>query len=214
MLKKLALSIIFIFLTAYSLNANENSPTPQALESQLTSEEQTILIQQISEHNSNIKTMVGKFLQIDSNGGRVEGMFYLDRPNKIRFRYAPPSREEIISVGRGFYVIDRAEETKYAYPQDQIPLRIFLNEKINLFDANITNVTTSTDYIAIEITDESLIGTVEVALIFDIATKDLVQWVLTEPSGAQLTFSLYDVQKNLIIPKSYFYIPAQYKSKR
>ncbi|MCF6343873.1 MAG: outer membrane lipoprotein carrier protein LolA [Devosiaceae bacterium] len=204
MLKRLTLFIIIIILAINPVKSLEHSLT----------QEQIDLINEISQYNSDIKTMVGKFLQIDSSGARTEGMFYLDRPDKIRFRYAPPSREEIISIGRGFYVIDRREETKFAYPQDQIPLRIFLNEKINLLDANITEVTASEDYIAITIVDETQIGPVKVALIFEIETKDLVQWVLTEPSGAQLTFSLYDVQKNLIIPKAYFYIPAQYGAKR
>ncbi len=204
MLKRLTLFVIIIILAINPAKSLEHSLT----------QEQINLINEISQYNSDIKTMVGKFLQIDSSGARTEGMFYLDRPNKIRFRYAPPSREEIISVGRGFYVIDRREETKFAYPQDQIPLRIFLNEQINLLDANITEVTASEDYIAITIVDETQIGPVKVALIFEIETKDLVQWVLTEPSGAQLTFSLYDVQKNLIIPKSYFYIPAQYGAKK
>ena len=204
MIKRLAIFISIIIISITPTNALER----------LLSEEEKLLIKQISEHNSNIKTMVGRFLQIDTNGNRAEGTFYLERPNKIRFRYAPPSREEIISVGRGFYVIDREEETKYAYPQDQIPLRIFLKEKIDLLEANIANVETSNDFVAITLTDETQIGTVEIALIFDIVLKDLVQWTLTEPSGARLTFSLYDVQQNLKIPKSYFYIPAQYKSKR
>jgi outer membrane lipoprotein-sorting protein len=50
-------------------------------------------------------------------------------------------------------------------------------------------------------------------LIFDKGTKDLSQWVLTEPSGEELTFSLYDVQKGVDIPKSFFYIDASFTSK-
>ncbi len=203
MIKFFASLIITLSLTIMPTNAMQRLLTP----------EETQLINEISIYNSNIKTMVGRFLQIDTNGARVEGTFFLDRPNKIRFRYAPPSREEIVSVGRGFYILDRREETKYAYPQDQIPLRLFLEEKIDLLSANITDVTSSDDFISISIADETIVGTVEVALIFNIATKDLKQWTLTEPSGAQLTFSLYDVELNLEIPKSYFYIPAQYKAK-
>ena len=82
-----------------------------ALDRELTSEEMQ-LITEINEHNSAIKTMVGRFLQIDTRGQRIEGTFFLERPGKIRFRYNPPSREEIISVGRGFFVIDRKEQTK------------------------------------------------------------------------------------------------------
>lgn len=184
----------------------------QALDRLLTPEEEQ-LIREINAHNTAIDTMVGRFLQIDTQGGRTEGTFYIDRPGKVRFRYAPPSREEIISVGRGFYVIDRRERTQYAYPQDQVPLRQFLGEEINLFTANIVDVVSSDDFISITISDDTPIGIVEVALIFDIESKDLKQWTLTEPSGAELTFSLYDVATNIEIPKSYFYIDPTYKAK-
>ena len=65
-------------------------------------------------------------------GERIEGTFFLERPGKIRFRYNPPSSEEIISVGRGFYVINREEQTQYAYPQDHVPLRQFLDRRDRL----------------------------------------------------------------------------------
>ncbi len=180
-----------------------------ALDRALT-EQEAQLITEINQHNSAIKTMAGRFLQIDSAGNRTEGTFFIDRPNKVRFRYAPPSREEIRSVGNGFYVIDRAEETQYAYPQSKVPLRQFLQEKINLFEANIVNVVSSEDYISVSLSDETPVGTVEVALIFEIASKDLKQWTLTEPSGAELTFSMYDVQTNVEIPKAFFYIDPRY----
>ena len=176
----------------------------------ILSDEEELLIHQINAHNSDIKTMAGRFEQIDSNGGRTEGLFFIERPNKVRFRYGPPSHEEIVSEGRGFYIIDRVEKTKYAYPQDQIPLRQFLADDINLFEANIVDVVSSTDYISVTISDETPIGVVEVSLVFDIATKDIKQWTLIEPSGAQLTFAMSDVQTGVKIPKAYFRIDATY----
>jgi outer membrane lipoprotein-sorting protein len=175
--------------------------------------EETQLITDISAHNSAITTMAGRFLQIDTQGTRIEGTFYLQRPGKIRFRYNPPSREEIISVGRGFYVIDRKEKTQYAYPQDKVPLRQFLDQNINLFASNIVDYHQSKDYVSVTLSDDTPAGTVRVALVFDIESKDLVQWVLTDPSGSTLTFSLYDVQKDIEIPKSYFYLDPTYASK-
>ena len=62
-----------------------------ALDRALTPEEQQ-LIADIGTHNSAIRSMVGRFLQIDTNGGRTEGTFFLERPDKIAFRYAPPTR--------------------------------------------------------------------------------------------------------------------------
>ncbi|HEY0032084.1 MAG TPA: outer-membrane lipoprotein carrier protein LolA [Devosia sp.] len=182
-----------------------------ALERALTAEEQQ-LINDIGEHNSQIRTMVGRFLQIDTDGGRQEGTFFLQRPDKIAFRYAPPSREEIVSVGRGFYVLNRRDETYYAYPQDTIPLRQFLGDRINLLDANVVDVTNADGYMTITVVDETVAGTVQVSLIFDTDTKDLAQWSLVEPSGAELTFSLYDVEKGVEIPRAFFSIPATYKA--
>jgi len=181
-----------------------------ALDRALTAEEQQ-LIANIGEHNSAIRTMAGRFLQIDTQGGRQEGTFFLERPDKVRFRYNPPSREEIVSVGRGFYVVNRKEETYYAYPQDSIPLRQFLGDRIDLLNANVLAVTASDGYMSVTISDETVAGTVQVSLIFDVETLDLSQWSLVEPSGAELTFSLYDVQKNVEIPRSNFSIPATYK---
>ncbi len=176
-----------------------------ALDRMLTPEEET-LIKEINAHNSAIHTMAGRFLQIDTMGNRAEGMFFLERPNKIAFRYAPPSREQIVSVGKGFFLIDKAEKKVSTYPQDSVPLRQFLKKDINLFEANILDVVSDDTHISITITDDTPAGTVQVALIFDKQSKDLVQWTLTEPSGAELTFSIYDTAFNLELPESLFYI--------
>lgn len=182
-----------------------------ALDRALSAEEQQ-LIADINAHNSEIRTMVGRFLQIDTGGGRTEGTFFLERPDKIAFRYAPPSREEIVSVGRGFYVLNRRDETYYAYPQDTIPLRQFLGNNIDLLNANVVDVTTADSYMTITVIDETVAGTVQVSLIFDTDTKDLAQWSLVEPNGSELTFSLYDVEKGVQIPRAFFSIPATYKA--
>ncbi|HVW91929.1 MAG TPA: outer membrane lipoprotein carrier protein LolA [Devosia sp.] len=186
---------------------------PALAQSRPLTDDEKQLINAISAYNSSIRTMVGRFIQIDTNGQRTEGTFYLQRPDKVRFRYNPPSRQEIISVGRGFYVIDRREKTQYAYPQDKVPLRQFLSDKIDLLSANIIDMSQTDSYATITLSDDTPEGRVQVALIFDKATKDLAQWVLTEPSGQELTFSLYDVQKNVEIPKSFFYIDANLTSK-
>jgi len=176
-----------------------------ALDRMLTPEEED-MIKQINAHNTAIHTMAGRFVQIDTMGNRAEGMFFLERPNKISFRYAPPSRQQIVSVGEGFFLIDKAEKKVSTYPQDAIPLRQFLKKDINLFEANILDVVMDDTHISVTLIDDTPAGTVQVDLIFDKESKDLVQWTLTEPSGAELTFSIYDVAFNLELPDSLFFI--------
>lgn len=201
----------FVALAAAATLALTFVAPASALDRAMTPEEQQ-MITEINAHNSGIRTMVGRFLQIDSAGERIEGTFYLERPNKIKFRYNPPSREEIVSVGRGFYVVDRKEQTQYAYPQDKIPLRQFLNENIDFFKTNIVDLTRADNYFSITIADDTPSGVVQVSLIFDVNTKELAQWTLVEPNGGQLTFSLFDVQKGVDIPKSFFYIDPTFRA--
>jgi outer membrane lipoprotein-sorting protein len=197
---------------ALLLAATALTPVAAQEEPRQLTEDETTLITEINTHNSAIKTMVGRFLQIDTQGQRIEGTFFLERPGKILFRYNPPSYEQIVSVGRGFYVVDRKEKTQYAYPQDKVPLRQFLDSNIDLFKANIVAVDHSDDYFTVTLQDDTPAGIVMVSLIFDKESKDLKQWTLVEPSGSELTFSLYDVEKDVEIPRSYFYIDPTFKA--
>jgi outer membrane lipoprotein-sorting protein len=198
-------------LTA-ALAATALSPVLAQEEPRALTEEEIALINEINTHNSAIKTMVGRFLQIDTQGQRIEGTFFLERPGKILFRYNPPSYEQIVSVGRGFYVVDRKEKTQYAYPQDKVPLRQFLDSNIDLFKSNLIAVDHSADYFTATLQDDTPAGVVVVSLVFDKESKELKQWTLVEPSGTELTFSLYDVQKDVEIPRSYFYIDPTFKA--
>ena len=188
------------------------APAVFAQEPRRLTDEELALIREINARNSAVKTMVGRFLQIDTQGQRIEGTFYIERPGKVLFRYNPPSSEQIVSVGRGFYVIDRKEQTRYAYPQDKVPLRQFLDSEIDLLKANVVAVAHSEDYFSITLQDDTPAGIVKVALVFDRESKDLKQWVLTQPSGAELTFSLYDVEMGVEIPKSFFYIDPTFRA--
>lgn len=200
MIRRFILALVALTTLVMPVLALDRALTPQ--------EEQ--LIRDIGTHNSAIRTMAGRFLQIDSVGNRTEGTFFLERPDKVAFRYAPPSREEIVSQGRGFYVLNRQEKTKFAYPQDSVPLRQFLGDNVDLLTANISDVVMTDTFIAVTIFDESPMGVVEVSLIFEIESKDLWQWTLTEPSGAELTFSVYDVVTDVEIPRAFFSIPSDY----
>lgn len=188
------------------------SALPASAQARTLSPDEEFLLQRISDHNTAVRSMAGRFLQVDSQGGQIEGTFFLKRPNYVRFRYAPPSREEIISQGRGFYVIDRAERTQYAYAQDHVPLRQFLGESVSLINSNLSDVIVSESHVVVMITDDSPIGTVQVSLIFDRTTLDLVQWSLIEPSGIETTFAIMETEKNVEIPDNYFYIDPTYRS--
>lgn len=177
-------------------------------------DEDRALLRRISDHHSAIETQIGRFVQVDSGGGRTEGSYYIERPNKVRFRYAPPSREEIISTGRGFYVVDKRARTSYAYPQDRVPLRQFLTDRIDLLSTNVTGLARNQDSIAVTLADDTPIGLVRVTLIFEADTLELSEWQLVEPGGATTSFAVYDSTTGVEIPPGYFYIDPTFTSPR
>lgn len=201
MIRRSFLAFAALLAAFPALAQEQGAAAPRAL-----TDAERDLITRINQHNSQIKTMVGRFLQIDTRGQRIEGTFFLERPGKILFRYNPPSYEQIVSVGRGFYVVDRKEKTQYAYPQDKVPLRQFLDSNIDLLHAGLVAIDQSANYLELTLQDDTPVGTVKVALVFDKQSLDLVQWVLTNPDRTELTFSIYDVQKGVDIPKATFYL--------
>ena len=60
-------------------------------------------VKKIENYLNSIKTMRADFVQIASNGEKVEGRLYIEKPNKIRMEYNAPSN--VLIVGNGDYIV-------------------------------------------------------------------------------------------------------------
>ena len=56
-------------------------------------------IKKVEDYINSIEYMSATFVQSSSNGDIAEGMFYLNRPNKLRIEYKPPTHVLIIANG-------------------------------------------------------------------------------------------------------------------
>lgn len=56
-------------------------------------------MQRIEDYLNRINTLVSNFTQVDTDGVRSDGTFYLSRPGKLRWEYFPPSPVLIIAKG-------------------------------------------------------------------------------------------------------------------
>ena len=103
----------------------------QAAPRELTDAERA-LITEINTHNSAIKTMVGRFLQIDTQGSRIEGTFFLERPGKVRFNYDGRSGFRVISYVDSVVLENPRMKTMDLYPLSKTPLKLLLDDIIDL----------------------------------------------------------------------------------
>ena len=60
---------------------------------------QDAAVQRINDYFNNLNSIQGSFEQVDSNNKHTNGRFYVQRPGKLRFDYAPPSTLRLVADG-------------------------------------------------------------------------------------------------------------------
>lgn len=158
-------------------------------------DEQRATLSDISRYFSDIRTMQGEFVQFGPNGERAEGKFFLARPGRIRFHYAPPARVDIIADGTSVSIKDRKLATQDIWPLNKTPLRFLLAERINLTsDANVTSVSVEPDLVTVTITEDTTFVQGKLTLIFDAESRELKQWTVTDAQGLDTSVAIYNVE--------------------
>jgi outer membrane lipoprotein-sorting protein len=161
-------------------------------------------VEKLSAHFSAVPTMSGEFVQFGPNGEQTGGVFYIERPGKIRFNYEKPAAIEVISNGKTVAVHNQKLKTWDFYPLDKTPLKLLLGDTIAFDDKTIRNVLAEDDLTTIVMGDEQFFGDSEITLMFDPRDFDLRQWTIRDPKGKETSVMVFNVQKNVAIPSRLF----------
>jgi outer membrane lipoprotein-sorting protein len=152
------------------------------------------ILANISASLASFRTMEGQFIQFGPHGEQSEGVFYIQRPGKIRFHYKPPVRLDVISDGRQVAVRDMRAMTQDLYPLSKTPLRYLLAENIDLTsDRLVRQVRQERDLIAVVIVERTAFTQGKLTLVFDPKTYDLKQWIVTDAQGLNTSVAIYNV---------------------
>jgi len=162
--------------------------------------------QQVADHFSSVKSMSGNFVQFDAAGNQTEGTFSMERPGKIRFDYKG-SPVRVIADGSQVAVNNRKLNTWDLYPLSKTPLKLLLDQRIDLSAANIQSVKQTSDLTTIVMGDKSVFGNSRITMMFDPATYDLRQWTIRDAQGKDTTVMVYDVKSGGSIDNDLFSIP-------
>ncbi|KAA5601236.1 outer-membrane lipoprotein carrier protein LolA [Blastochloris sulfoviridis] len=153
------------------------------------------LVQRINGVFNALTVASGEFVQVAPDGSRTQGHFYLQKPGKVRFDYAPPSPIEFISDGGSIAVRDRKLATQEITPLSQTPLRFLLAEKIDLLrDAPVIAVQKDDLFVSVVLEERHPVaGTHRLMLMFGAQDYQLKQWTVTDPQGFDTTVAIYNV---------------------
>lgn len=166
----------------------------------------TAAAQRVADHFSGVKSMKGNFVQFDAAGNQTEGTFFMERPGKIRFDYSG-SPVRVIADGSQVAVNNRKLNTWDLYPLSKTPLKLLLDQRIDLSAANIQSVKEGADLTTIVMGDKSIFGNSRITMMFDPSTMDLRQWTIRDAQGKDTTVMVYNVVEGGAVDDKLFNIP-------
>ncbi len=166
----------------------------QAAKPMDVSAEQAKSIEHINDYINGFKNLQGEFSQISPKGNLSRGIFFISKPGKMRFEYAPPNPFLIVADGRWLTIKNRAKEKGDQFPLSETPLRLVLGTEVDLLrDTNILAFEESEGLTTITLEDkEGILGGLLI-LVFDQNQKALQQWVIIDSKGRRTTVSLENI---------------------
>lgn len=153
--------------------------------------------QRIADHFSNVRTMTGEFVQFGPRGEQTGGKFYIERPGKIRFNYEAPSNFKVIADGKSVVINNPKLKTWDLYPLSKTPLKLLLDERIDLSDGKVRSVREENDLTIIELADKQIFGNSTIRMMFDPKTNELRQWTITDAQGKDTTVMIFNVREGV-----------------
>lgn len=171
--------------------------------------ESTETVQRIAEHFGSIKSMSGDFVQFGPRGEQTGGKFYMQRPGKIRFNYEAPSNYRVIADGKSVVIENMKLRTSDLYPLSKTPLKLLLDDRIDLSGGRVKSVKEEGDLTTIQLADKSVFGNSTITMKFNPQNSELLEWTITDAKGKDTTVMITNVQNGVNLDPSMFEINYQ-----
>ena len=179
------------------------------------SPEQQTAVNAISDYLNSFKTLQGEFTQISPKGNMSQGVFYIAKPGKMRFEYAPPNPFLIVSDGTWLTIKNVKKEKGDQFPLSQTPLRLVLGNKVDIVkDTSVLDYQEQDGILTVTVEDKkNTLGSGQLTLVFDQTRKVLQQWIVIVGKGRKTTVSLENLQAGIEPDPKLFVVKIKRDSK-
>ena len=162
--------------------------------------------QEIVDHFFAVKTMTGEFVQFGPRGEQTGGRFFIERPGRVRFNYEKPSAFRVVSDGKSVVISNWKLKTADLYPLSKTPLKLLLDEKIDISGDRVQTVREEDDLTTITLADKSVFGNSTIAMMFDPDSFELRQWTIRDAQGKDTTVMIFNVRQGVDFDPTIFKI--------
>ena len=201
------------FLAMPAITLLPGYSTPAQANAQMTQDDVNAL-QQLNTYLNNIRGMKGEFTQTSPRGQVANGVFYISKPGKMRFEYAPPSPLLVVSDGSWVTVKNTKRKRDDQYPLSTTPLKLVLADQVNLFEqAVILNVEHRENLSAITMQEKGQLVAGQLTMVFDRNSNELVQWIIIDGKGQRTSVQLSNID-NTADPNPNLFVVKQSRERK
>ena len=166
-------------------------------------------LKRVSDYLNQLRTLQGKFSQMDDDGTESEGVFFLQRPGKLRFEYiTPPTYPTLVASGKWVTLENHQLKTVNRYPLKATPLKILLKKNVNLSkDTDIIAIDRSPGMLSVTARERAGKAQGELTMVFAAPALELRHWVVRDSNGYTTRVSLKEMRRDVDLEPALF-IPA------
>ncbi len=200
--------LIPVLLAAFTLILGGLVTASSAQQPVLSPEaERAAIIDRVNGYFNALQHLHGRFSQIGPNGEFSEGVFYLERPGKIRFEYALPNPLLVVADGFWVGIEDRNMKTTDKYPLAATPLSLLLEERVDLNEeASIIDAREEEGFISVTFEDSGGAAPGQLTLVFGSEDLMLRQWIVLDAQGLRTEVSVFDLVVGTPVDPTLFWI--------
>ena len=178
------------------------------------SPEQRASVQKISDFMNSFTYLEGEFTQISPKGNTSRGIFYISKPGKMRFEYAPPNPFLIVAAGKWLTIKNRDKEQGDQFPLSETPLRIVLAKQVDILkDSRVLAFEAADGLVAVTLEDKGGFLGGQLILIYDEVSNMLQQWVVIDNKGRRTSVTLENVVTGKVADPKLFVVKIERKEK-
>ena len=159
----------------------------------------------IEDYLNSVTTLRAHFDQVAPDGALASGAFYLSRPGRLRFEYAPPT--PILIVANRLWLIFHDTELGQVdrLPLYSTPLGFLVKDEIEFGgDIVVEAFQRLPGELRLTLRDEDNSDEGSIMLVFSDAPLRLWQWRLTDAQGLTTRITLSDVEVNVPLDAGLF----------
>ena len=164
---------------------------------------------------NSVQRLQGRFMQTSPGGSRASGMFYMERPGKLRFQYDPPATLLIVADGSVVAMRDTELRTTERTPLRSTPLNIILGRTINIErDARVLRVSRAGPWLLVTVRDRGGQTDGQITLQFYGEQTELRSWDVIDATGARTRITLSDITQPASFDRELFRMPDMLSNRR